>query len=1138
MFRNAFILCILLYSCWVKSQHPNWKVITLYRPYPDSLKLDTATIPEDKWFAMSGTTVLNKENFKFNVNTGFLYFDTTILNRFDSISILWSPIHVNLSKIYYHKDTSIITKTSKLLLIPYNEINYKKPNFFETGSIEKSGNFTRGISIGNRQDPGFNSSLNLSLRGKITEDLEISAHLTDQKLPIQPQGTTQQIQDIDNIFIQLKYRKFLLDAGDIELSSDKHYFLKYRRKVEGIKFQDKVRSIFTKNDSLFYHCGTSFSRGQYARISINPIEGNQGPYRLYGKNNEMYIIILAGTERVYLDGELLQRGQENDYVINYNTAEITFTHRIQIRSNSRIIVEFQYIDRFYNKYLLTTGVQYHLRQWKIRASMMEEKDLKSQPIEPLSDSARKVLFITGDSLQHAYLTGIRVVPFQNDLVLYAMKDSLGYDSVFYYSTNPDSARYLLYFSYVGQHKGNYILDPQLANGKVYRWICPVNGIPQGSYEPVIQLVTPQKTSMWTIATDFQPNSKTLFNLEYARSTKDLNTFSPYHDNNNHGNAIKFFTEYKRPLRHLRDSSSIWKIFFSAEATDSLFSPVEKFLPLEFERNWSLHQSVKAYQLLEMDNLIQVKQFSIRVQNSLLHLPSNLLSTKTSYLWQVKINRFYLFQSGSYVSPWQGKQLPFFQYKNVVSFLPWKVKLNLVHTGEIRKGNTQLAIDTNQFRWNQVMVYVQNIDTNQWTVRPYYSMRLDERFYNGHPIKTRHSHETGLNFTFHRFLPIQWQSDISYWWFPVLTDTSMKTHFLQMKHTTSQQYFKGFLSFSLRYLNRMGRENKKEFFFLEVAPGQGSHTWKDYNHNGIKELNEFVLASFQDQANYIKMLLPSTQYQIVYDIYSSGDMIIDAAKLNIKRKFWIWLQGLKNTFSFQFNSKNTSPILKHHFIPHRIPDSLHLFLSQSLREQISFRNSTGKISTYYLLQVNKVAQSYFYGTDDHTTIEHRSQTTFQFKQHFYFEPLLYQKSQKNLSVVSYVQSYQIDKKGIGLILSYQRSIKWRTSVGSSFEKSQNMTDTTKTLKQTWSIEHRHSFATRGNISLKFQFQNIYGLNKAIHPYIEYIMLEGYKVGKNFSWEIMFMRRLDNNIELTFMYTGRALPHETVVHTGSAQIRVIF
>ena len=109
---------------------------------------------------------------------------------------------------------------------------------------------------------------------------------------------------------------------------------------------------------------------------------------------------------------------------------------------------------------------------------------------------------------------------------------------FEYSNDPAQELFNVRFTLVGTNNGNYLLTNSATITRVYEYIAPKNGIPQGNYEPIIQLIAPTKVQVATFLGKYKPTEKTAVDFEIGISNNDKNLFSTIDDTNNKGLAGK------------------------------------------------------------------------------------------------------------------------------------------------------------------------------------------------------------------------------------------------------------------------------------------------------------------------------------------------------------------------------------------------------------------------------------------------------------------------------------------------------------------------------------------------------------------------------------------------------------------------
>ncbi|MGB1031086.1 MAG: hypothetical protein ACPGWM_00665, partial [Flavobacteriales bacterium] len=505
----------------------------------------------------------------------------------DSVLVTFTPL--NLPKLeFFNKDSTLILNANDPNFSPY--VVQSVPRAFEDdqGLLNKSGSLSRGIVVGNNQDLSVNSALNLQLSGKITDDVNVLASISDDNLPIQPDGNTQQLQDFDQVYVKLYNDRSSLIAGDFQIKENKDHFIRFQKRARGALLNTSFANQHSPGDSIGFQLGLALSKGKFARNIIQGVEGNQGPYRLTGAENELFIVVLAGTERVFIDGQLLQRGRDYDYIIDYNSAEVVFMPSRRITKDRRIVVEFQYSDRNYARTMVQTSAEGKEGKvsWGIQA--YSEQDSKNQPLQQtLSGEERRILADAGDNLLSAFRSGIDSVGFDAGLVLYSLVDTLGYDSVLVQSSNPDEALYSAAFSFVGAGNGNYTEEAFTANGRTFKWLAPdtLDGVRilKGSYEPIRLLVTPKQKQLLSGKLRYDYADKSYLQVSASVSKEDLNTFS--NEGSNDDTGIGAFVEWNNEKALKKD----WTLMsnMNHEYVSQYFSPIERFRGVEFDRNWNV-----------------------------------------------------------------------------------------------------------------------------------------------------------------------------------------------------------------------------------------------------------------------------------------------------------------------------------------------------------------------------------------------------------------------------------------------------------------------------------------------------------------------------------------------------------------------
>ncbi len=1114
----------------------------------DSLKLDTLSIISTS-FKING---VSDSAYKLDFVRAILYWKIKPIPETIEVEYRVFPFLLNSLVERFPYDS--VRKKYYVTPFEFNRgLTETQRGIFDFGTLKAEGSFGRQIGFGNSQDAVLNSSFNMQLSGMLGDSIEVSAAITDNNIPIQPDGNTQQLNEFDQVYLQFRKKSWQLDLGDIDLRQNQFYFLNFYKRLQGLAFRTKNQ--LSRNIISSTLVSGSVAKGKFTRNLLTTLEGNQGPYRLKGANNEIFFIILANTERVYYDGQLLQRGEDQDYVINYNTGEISFTPKRMITKDSRIQVEFEYADRNYLNANLYLNQEFEIgKKMNLRFSFFQNNDAKNSQINQILDNKQQQFLANlGDSVQRAFYPTAIIDTFAAGKILY-QKIYVGLDSFYQYSVDPNLARYNLSFVNVGINKGNYVPDFNGANGKVYKYVAPVGSVKQGQYEPVQILVAPKKQQVASLAVDYKLTRGVTVMTELATSNFDVNTFSGKDNGDDRGYAAKFrLMQQKQFADH--DKLQL-NTGLDYEYVQKKFKPLERLRNVEFSRDWGLPLEILPVPVDE-----SILKGSLQLKNKNAH---NFLYQLTKYDrsdhysgWQNQIthlagwkgwqinNKFSLtnyngaLNKGSFVRP----QLDI--SKELKSLDHWRLGINYTLEKSISRFRSSDSLLATAFSFDIYSAYLRSNETRKNRYSVTFFTRSDK-----YPVKNtllRGDRSLNLN------LQAELLSSPKRQLYVNTTFRKLKVYDAQISKQKADETilgrveylmkeWKGLLTGNILYEVGAGQEQRRDFAYLEVPPGTGQYAWIDYNNDGVQQLNEFEMAAFPDQAKFIRIFTPTNDFvKANYTTFNYSFNITPAAVFgNIKKGFQGFISRFLLISSLQRNKKSVAKgSFEFNPFKYGVNDTALITSITAIANTISFNRFSSRWGVDLSNLRNNAKSLLTYG------YESRKINDWTIKWRINFSPsfqwlLNLRKGSSGLFTPRFAnRNFLLEIQSIEPSLIFIRGTKFRLTGSYKLDKRTNepIYGGERSTSNSIIIDSKYSILQSSSLSGRFTLNNIQ-YNYPANSTVSYIMLDGLLPGKNYLWGLMFTKRLMNNLELNFQYDGRKAGVSRTVHLGRAGITALF
>ncbi|WP_439483470.1 hypothetical protein [Cyclobacterium plantarum] len=1075
----------------------------------------------------------------------------------DSLLFCYQALSFSLHQVYRKRslsadyDSLAYFKDSPREKIPALDF---REEVFTSDKLNQSGNLTRGISFGNAQNVFVNSALNLQMDGELADNLNIRASITDQHVPFQPEGNTQQIQDFDNVLIELYNDKINLAGGDVVLQQRQSEFLRYYKNVQGLQFTSAYN--MNKGWEASSQVGAAIAKGKFASMMLDVLEGVSGPYRVRGPGNERFVIIMANSEKVFLDGKQLKRGFNHDYIIDYNQGEITFTPTVLITQYSRVRIDFEYAERNFSRSILTANHIQDNGKVKVYFNYYREKDDRNRPLfTGLTDADKRLLAAVGDNINAAAVPRIDSIPFDPNRIMYrkVRETNEAGETITYYahSTNPEQAFFVIGFTEVGSGNGNYRRQRQLANGAVYEYVPPVNGVSQGNFSIRSPLPAPNKKQMITAGAEIKLGAHERVFTEWAISNTDENLFSTIDNEDNVGQALKAGVRSEGRLFKAMKGYQ-FNGLSTVEYNAADFSFIDRLRFIEFDRDWGLNNVDGTENAAE--KLFHAKAELVKDQDNIFSYGLDLRNRSgvlSGMQQRAKVNQKFgkhllvkndFFHLNSDVFPLRSEWLRYqaeVNYLNRVLVPGYRYNLD---RNVVSNPNTENVVST-AMNFEEHLFSLQSSDSLKFQFFASASIREDQAVNNGQLVPDTKAFVTNYSLK-GNFGPHVVNGSFTYRELSFLNRDLQEETTVMGKLDYRSSLFDNNLNNEFTYALGNGRELRREFVFLPVPTGEGTHTWRDDNEDGVQQLNEFYLAINPEEKSYIKVFVPTDSYIQAYTTLFNYRL---SGKFPVSWKeeggLKSWLSKFSNNTNWNVEKKITSRDFFQRISPllAGTGDEALLSLRQTFRSSFYFNRAASKYGMDVSFFNSHQKQLLTGGFEEVSQDDWRLNARYSIDSRW--NMLLFWNNGSRFSGSDFLENrnYTIQQNTLGPELNLQPSPSLRGTFQYRITQKENLAnpefdEKARLHEAVLSLRISKAIQTTLNAQIKYTYIDY---NGQVNSPTGYEMLQALTPGSNTIWSLNWLQKIGEGLQLNMVYEGRnSQGLDQLVHTGRMQVSALF